>query len=82
MIYSWTQVDLGVVCRQIGFGGSGLIYRWFEKYNHTEQLSLWQPNCKGDELQLQSCSGWDNRLVGSGICGEWKLRIQKTERSV
>lgn len=66
---SWTVDDLSVVCRKLGFG-SGSIYRWFEKYNHTEQLSLQSPRCTGQEGRLESCKGWDSRLVGSGICGK------------
>ncbi|OQR68555.1 hypothetical protein BIW11_01991, partial [Tropilaelaps mercedesae] len=70
---NWTLNDLSVVCRHLGFGG-GNIYRWFEKYNHTEQLSLQRPNCTGQEGRLDACSGWDTRLIGSGTC-EYHLDV-------
>ncbi|XP_022702857.1 protein bark beetle-like isoform X3 [Varroa jacobsoni] len=70
---NWTLDDLSVVCRHLGFGG-GAIYRWFEKYNYTEQLSLQNPRCTGQERRLEACEGWDSRLVGSGIC-EYHLDV-------
>ncbi|KAI1309113.1 Protein bark beetle [Halotydeus destructor] len=64
---NWTKVDIDVLCKQIGFA-DGNWYNWFHRINDSRQLMFETPSCIGSERELQECSKWNMRQVGSGIC--------------
>ena len=53
----WDSTDAGVVCRQLGFGSSGIPYYNAYYYFGQESESVWLDgvSCTGDELTLAEC---------------------------
>ncbi|XP_067119939.1 protein bark beetle [Centruroides vittatus] len=64
---NWTEVDLQVICQQLGFSG-GSIYHWFQRNKADSQLMYQNPNCSGRELSISECPNWNKRKLGNGIC--------------
>ncbi|XP_076314291.1 LOW QUALITY PROTEIN: protein bark beetle-like [Tachypleus tridentatus] len=65
---NWTDMDLNVVCFQLGFS-RGYVYHWFDRPNNdSSQLLYATPNCTGDEGDITDCPNWDERQMGSGVC--------------
>jgi len=76
-MYRWNNADLQTTCRHLGFRG-GKFLRWMEPTVdklHT-RLLLSNLQCKGVENDLNSCSGWENKKLGSGSCGKLKYLYQ------
>lgn len=71
---NWTDEDVRVVCRHLGFSG-GLLQGWLPRHNDSRQLMFASPNCVGDEQSLDQCPGWVHRQLGSGIC-DFQLDIE------
>lgn len=71
---NWTDEDVRVVCRHLGFSG-GLLQGWLPRHNDSRQLMFATPNCTGDERALEQCPGWPHRQLGSGIC-DFQLDIE------
>ncbi|XP_040574739.1 protein bark beetle [Lepeophtheirus salmonis] len=63
---NWTQIDLEVTCRQLGFQG-GEWHHWFPHLNDTQQILYEDPGCTGLEPRLDLCN-WSRRRMGSGVC--------------
>ena len=51
----WDSIDAGVVCRQLGFGSSGIVY--YNAYFGQGSGSIWLDSvtCTGNESALASC---------------------------
>ncbi|XP_013781367.1 protein bark beetle-like [Limulus polyphemus] len=65
---NWTDMDLNVVCFQLGFS-RGYVYHWFGRPNNdSSQLLYATPNCTGDEAEITDCPNWNERQLGSGVC--------------
>lgn len=64
---NWTEVDLRVICKQLGFSG-GTIYHWFQRHKEDSQLMYQNPSCTGRELSITECLNWDKRQLGNGVC--------------
>ncbi|KAL3244016.1 hypothetical protein MRX96_019591 [Rhipicephalus microplus] len=73
---NWTDEDVRVVCRHLGFSG-GLLQGWLPRHNDSRQLMFASPNCIGNEQKLEQCPGWARRQLGSGIC-DFQLDIEVT----
>lgn len=74
VFHRWNNADLQTTCRHLGYRG-GQFSRWMEPKAdklHT-RLMLTDLQCSGFENDLISCKGWNNRKLGSGSCGEFKL---------
>ena len=69
LICSWTAVDLGVACRQLGYTG-GEYYEWQDRVNNDTSALLYEaPNCIGNEDDITKCE-WYSHAMGGGVCGE------------
>ena len=53
----WDGTDAGVVCRQLGYGSSGIPYygAYFHFGQESESVWLDGVSCTGDELTLAEC---------------------------
>ena len=60
----WSYIDAGVVCRQLGFGSSGIAYGW--AYFGQGSGSIW--------LDGVTCTGSETALFGCGHLGVGILR--------
>lgn len=73
---NWTDEDVRVVCRHLGFSG-GFLQGWLPRHNDSRQLMFASPNCIGNEQSLDQCPGWARKQLGSGIC-DFQLDIEVT----
>jgi hypothetical protein len=75
---SWTVIDMTTACRQMGFEG-GRWRAWLDRQpgHPVPRLLLEEPRCTGNEDQLQQCSNWGGRQMGSGVCGKLIFQITK-----
>ncbi|XP_074593530.1 C-type lectin domain-containing protein bark beetle [Brevipalpus obovatus] len=64
---NWTQHDINVVCREMGFDG-GRWHQWYLRRNNSHQMMYEAIGCKGNEVNLKDCDHWSDKRVGSGIC--------------
>lgn len=64
---NWAELDVQVVCRQLGFSG-GTLWGWMQRHNDSRQLMYSSPGCSGQEATLDQCAGWSQRQLGSGVC--------------
>lgn len=71
---NWTEHDVHVVCRQLGFSG-GLLQGWLPRHNDSRQFMFASPECTGQEQRLDECPGWTHKQLGSGIC-DFQLDIE------
>ena len=52
----WSSIDAGVVCRQLGFGSSGIAYNSAYFGQGSGPILLDDVACTGSEYSLTSCS--------------------------
>ena len=66
----WSYIDAGVVCRQLGFGSSGIPY--FNAYFGQGSGPIWLDSlsCIGNESMLISCSHLGVNVTRS--CGHYE----------
>lgn len=64
---NWTQADVDVTCRHLGFQG-GEWWNWLDRIpGHDPRLLFEEPKCRGTESSLYECD-WNTRQMGSGVC--------------
>ncbi|ESN96923.1 hypothetical protein HELRODRAFT_178722 [Helobdella robusta] len=64
---NWTQADVDVACRQLGFEtGTFAFLPW--TYNHTLYMLYHAPSCAGKESSVKQCPGYSKVKIGFDIC--------------
>ena len=62
--HEWDNADARVVCRQLGFGSSGIAYRSAYYGQGTGPIWLNNVSCIGDEYNLANCEYVDKKIGG------------------
>ena len=66
---SFTEIDLNVTCRQLGFVYGNFTYHSFAR-NETDYMLFEKPGCIGSENSLFECPGYKDIKYGATMCGE------------
>ena len=67
MATSWTQVDVNVTCRSLGFS-NGTFFSYAPATNLTSHMKVFRPKCVGTEADLFDCPGTANPELGLTVC--------------
>ena len=67
-ISSFTEIDLNVTCRHLGFAYGNFTYHSFAR-NETDYMVFEKPACRGSENSLFECPGKINIKAGPNVCG-------------
>ena len=68
-IFSWTDIDVNVTCRQLGFNGG--FFRFLSYAGNDSLYMLYhRPQCVGDESDILLCPGRNEIKIGSRTCGK------------
>lgn len=69
LYFSFTEIDLNVTCRHLGFAYGNFTYHSFTR-NETDYMVFEKPACRGTENSLFECPGRANIKDGARVCGK------------